>query len=99
VIGLEQLTAGLMGLDILIGIGIVVLAFMNWREFGESAYGHSFLAFGLGWVLILAHSVREFQYSLGTMEEFPILWAAGFSALGAVVLAGSHYLLYRDTKR
>lgn len=97
-IGVQTLIAGLQSLDLLMGIAVLILALLTWRDFRGSTYGNAFLIFAFGWVLILIHSVRELQYSLGMFEEFPTLWAASFVSLGVVAVSISYYLIYRDSR-
>ncbi len=97
-ISLEMLVAGLMGLDLVMGITVLVLAVLTWRDFAGSTYGKAFLTFSLGWIFILTHAVGELEYSLGMMEEFPSLWSSAFVTLGVITVSISYYLIYQDSR-
>lgn len=96
-ITLETLITGLLAVDVVLEVGIVVLALLVWRQFENSVYGRAFLVLAIGWLSVLVHAVREFQYSFGLLESFPTLSAAFFSTAGVAVITYAFWTLYKDT--
>lgn len=97
-ITLDTLITGLIALDVALEVGIVVLALLVWRQFENSVYGRAFLILAAGWLSVLVHASREFQYSLGMLESFPTLSAAFFSTAGVAIMTYAFWTLYSDTR-
>lgn len=95
-LGLSQVMIGLMSLSLLIGLGTVVLALLNWRDFRGSTYGNAFLVFAVGWAVVELHTVRELMFYLSGGRDFPTLMAASLAATGVVIISASYYLIYRE---
>ena len=96
--GLSQVMQGMMILSLILGVGTVLLALLNWRDFRGSTYGNAFLVFAVGWAVVESHTARELIFYFTGSRTFPTFTAASLTTAGVVIVAASYYLIYRDSR-
>lgn len=96
-ININMLIEGLLVFDLLLGILIILKAFLGWNEYRDSIFGDLLKFLAIGWIFVLFHTTAEIYYVFGYLNEFPITTATIGTSIGAVVIAYSFYHIFEKS--